>query len=77
MAPVIAAQSMLLSRLAPRAMLAESFTWSTTCLLGGISAGIAAGGVLAELWSPALVMVAACVCTAAAGALAWATLPSQ
>ena len=74
MAPVIAAQSMLLSRLAPRAMLAESFTWSTTCLLGGISAGIAAGGVLAEVWSPPLVIATACVSTAAAGALAWATL---
>ena len=77
MAPVIAAQSMLLSRLAPRAMLAESFTWSTTCLLGGISGGIAAGGVLAEIWSPALVIATACVSTAAAAALAWATLPRQ
>jgi MFS family permease len=77
MAPVIAAQSMLLSRLAPPAMLAESFTWSTTCLLGGISAGIAAGGILSEIWSPALVLGAACVSAAAAGALAWATLPRE
>jgi predicted MFS family arabinose efflux permease len=74
MAPVIAVQSMLVSRLAPRAMLAESFTWSTTCLLGGISAGIAAGGVLAEIWSPSLVILTASAATAAAGALAWATL---
>jgi hypothetical protein len=36
------------SRLAPRERLAESFTWSTTCLLVGISGGIAAGGMLAE-----------------------------
>jgi MFS family permease len=77
MAPVIAAQAMLLSRLAPPAMLAESFTWSTTCLLGGISAGIAAGGVLSEIWSPALVIGAACVSTAAAGMVAWATLPRE
>ena len=45
MATVIATQSLLVSRLAPRERLAESFTWSATCLLVGISAGIAAGGV--------------------------------
>jgi MFS family permease len=61
MAPVIAAQSLLVSRIAPREMLAESFTWSTTCLLFGISAGIAAGGVMAEYVRPA-------------GALVWAVV---
>jgi MFS family permease len=49
MATVIATQSLLVSRFAPRERLAESFTWSTTCLLLGISAGIAAGGILAEI----------------------------
>jgi len=77
MSTVLAAQSVLIAGIAPRQALAESFTWSTTCLLGGISAGIAAGGVLAEAWSPALVIATACVCTAAAGALAWATLANQ
>jgi hypothetical protein len=48
MATVIATQSLIISRLTPRARLAESFTWSTTCLLVGVSAGIAVGGVLAE-----------------------------
>ena len=38
MATVIATQSLLISRLAPRERLAEGFTWGTTCLLGGISA---------------------------------------
>ncbi len=74
MAPVIAVQSLLVSRLAPRATLAESFTWATTALLGGISAGIAAGGVLVELWSPSLVIAAAGAATAIAGVLSWATL---
>ena len=59
MATVIATQSMLLSGLAPRDMLAESFTWGATCLLGGISAGTAAGGILAEHLAPPWVIVAA------------------
>src|SRR5687768_8189536 len=41
MATVIATQSLLVARLAPRERLAESFTWGATCLLAGISAGIA------------------------------------
>ncbi len=74
MAPVIAVQSVLISRLAPRAMLAESFTWAATCLLGGISAGIAAGGMLVEHWPPSRVLVAAAGTTAAAGIIVWARL---
>ena len=54
MATVIASQSLLVSRLAARERLAESFTWATTCLLGGISAGIAAGGAMAEAFATAL-----------------------
>ena len=74
MAPVVAVQSVLISRLAPRAMLAESFTWAATCLLGGISAGIAAGGMLVEHWPPSRVLVAAAGTTAAAGIIVWARL---
>lgn len=77
MAPVMATQSMLLSRLAPRAMLAESFTWSTTCLLGGISAGIAAGGVLVEVWSPPAVITVAGAAAATAGLIAWVGLSGR
>jgi len=74
MATVIAAQSMLVSRLAPREMVAECFTWAATCLLGGISGGIAAGGMLAELGEPALILVAAAVATGIAGVIVWMTL---
>lgn len=74
MAPVIAVQSMLVSRLAPRTMLAESFTWAASCLLGGISAGIAAGGMLVEYWPPSWVLVTAAAATATAGVIAWAML---
>jgi MFS family permease len=71
MAPVMASQSTLISRLAPRDMLAESFTWSATCLLSGISAGIAAGGLMAEYLSAATILVTAAGATVLAGAVVW------
>lgn len=71
MAPVIASQSVLVSRLAPREMLAECFTWGATCLLGGISAGIAVGGVLAEYTSPAAILLAAAASALLAGVVVW------
>jgi predicted MFS family arabinose efflux permease len=74
MAPVIAVQSQLVSRLTPREMLAESFTWGTTCLLGGISAGIAAGGVMAEHFAPWAILVAAAASTLFAGVIVWLTV---
>jgi MFS family permease len=69
MATAIASQSLLVSRLAPRERLGESFTWATTCLLGGISAGIAAGGVMADTLAPYWLLVAAGGVTAAAALL--------
>ena len=74
MASVIATQSLLLSRLAPPGKLAESFTWGGTCLLGGISGGIALGGVLAEIVAPAWLLVTAAGTTATA-ALISLTIP--
>lgn len=70
MASVIATQSLLLSRLAPKGMLAESFTWGGTCLLGGISGGIALGGVLAETVAPAWILVCAAGATSTAALIA-------
>ena len=70
MASVIATQSLLLSRLAPSGMLAESFTWGGTCLLGGISAGIALGGVLAETVAPVWILVSAAGATGSAALIA-------
>jgi MFS family permease len=71
MAPVIAVQSLLVSRLTPRGMMAESFTWSTTCLLGGISAGIALGGLMAEHTTPAVILLTAAASTVLAGLVVW------
>ncbi|HKA38286.1 MAG TPA: MFS transporter [Burkholderiales bacterium] len=74
MAPAIASQSLLVSRLAAREMLAETFTWSATCLLAGISGGIAAGGVLAEYVAPSWILVSAAGSTLLAVAIAWGAL---
>lgn len=74
MAPAIASQSLLVSRLAAREMLAETFTWSATCLLAGISGGIAAGGVLAEYVAPSWILVSAAASTLLAVAVVWLAL---
>ena len=47
-APSITAQSVLVSRFAPAKYATEAFTWSSTFIVTGIGAGIAAGGALVE-----------------------------
>jgi MFS family permease len=76
-ATVIAVQSLLVSKLAPRSMLAESFTWGATCLLAGISAGIALGGALAEQVAPAIILFVAAIATLASGIVVWLALARQ
>ena len=71
MAPVIASNSVLVSRSAPRDRIAEAFTWASTALLTGISGGTAAGGVLVERYSPAIAMLVAAVATLGAAAVAY------
>ena len=77
MSVVLAATSTLISRLASRTMLAESFTWMLTCLLAGISAGVATGGVLVEHFSAAAVFLAAATTTAMAGLITGLALPAR
>jgi predicted MFS family arabinose efflux permease len=43
-APSIACQSVLVSRLAPPRYATEAFTWSSTCIMAGVGAGLALGG---------------------------------
>jgi MFS family permease len=47
-APSIAAQNVLVSRLAPAKYATEAFTWSSTAILTGLGAGMALGGALVE-----------------------------
>jgi MFS family permease len=69
MATVLAAQAVLIAGIAPRAALAEAFTWASTSLLTGVSVGIALGGLLLEVAPPMLTLFGA----AGAAALALAT----
>lgn len=47
-APSIASQAVLVSRLAPAHYAAEAFTWSSTAILVGLGCGVALGGTLVE-----------------------------
>ena len=47
-APSIAAQNVLVSRLAPAKYATEAFTWSSTFIVSGLGVGMALGGVLVE-----------------------------
>ncbi|APV51860.1 hypothetical protein BWI17_20600 [Betaproteobacteria bacterium GR16-43] len=49
-APSIASQSVLVSRLAPAKYATEAFTWSSTFIVCGLGAGMALGGVLIETY---------------------------
>jgi hypothetical protein len=71
MAPVIAANSVLIAKVAPRDRVAETFTWASTALLAGISAGTATGGALVEHFSPAAALLAASAATVLAAAVAY------
>lgn len=47
-APTIASQSVLISRIAPAKYATEAFTWSSTFIVSGLGAGMALGGMLVE-----------------------------
>jgi MFS family permease len=70
-APTIAAQSVLVSRLAPPRYATEAFTWSSTCIISGLGAGMALGGWLVETSGVRSLFIAA---AAFAGAMALAAL---
>ena len=70
MAPALIIQSMLAAKIAPPEHATEAFTWTTSALLAGVGIGLAAGGVLLELFAArsALAAGAAAALAAAAGA---------
>lgn len=47
-APSIAAQSVITSKIAPAKYATEAFTWSSTFIVSGLGAGMALGGTLVE-----------------------------
>jgi predicted MFS family arabinose efflux permease len=47
-APSVAAQNVLVSRLAPAMYATEAFMWSSTFIVTGLGAGMALGGILVE-----------------------------
>jgi MFS family permease len=68
-APSIAAQSILVSRLAPQKYATEAFTWSSTFIVSGIGAGMAGGGALAETYNATTPFIVAALVMAAMAAM--------
>lgn len=64
-APSIACQSVLVSRLAPAKYATEAFTWSSTFIVSGLGAGMAVGGWLSESFGPKAPFVAGSALVAA------------
>ena len=54
-APTFTIVTLLISSYAPARYATEAFTWSATCIVSGIGAGNALGGVLLERYDPAIV----------------------
>jgi predicted MFS family arabinose efflux permease len=69
-APSIAAQSVLISRMAPQKYATEAFTWSSTFIVSGIGAGMAAGGALAETYTARMPFIIAALVMASMAGLA-------
>ena len=62
MATVLAAQNMLVVKVAPAGRVAECYTWVGTALLFGVSAGLAIGGAISGTDSAPLAIAAAGIC---------------
>ncbi|MBU3694240.1 MAG: MFS transporter [Rhodocyclaceae bacterium] len=71
MATVLAAQNMLVVKVAPAGRVAECYTWVGTSLLFGVSGGLAAGGLLSGSDAAPLAIAAAGVSALLAAAVAW------
>ncbi len=74
MAPALIIQSMLVAKIASPQHSTEAFTWSSTGLLAGVSAGIALGGLILETAPAAVVFGASGAAAMTAAAIAIAVL---
>jgi MFS family permease len=75
-APSIAAQSVLVSRLAPVQYATEAFTWSSTFIVAGLGCGMALSGFLIEHESLRFSFATGAAIVAAMAVLAFATFSS-
>jgi MFS family permease len=73
-APAITTHSLLVAEVAPPAMTAEAFTWSSTCLIVGLAAGTAATGALVENTSLKAAFAFGAAVAATAACIAWRCL---
>jgi F0F1-type ATP synthase assembly protein I len=69
-APSIAAQSLLVARMAPAKYATEAFTWSSTFIVSGIGVGMAVGGWLTEQYTAKTPFLIAALLLAGMAALA-------
>lgn len=76
-APSIAAQSVLVSRLAPAHYATEAFTWSSTFIVSGLGAGLAIGGWMVETVGIKTAFASGAALAAAMGLLALTIPPAR
>jgi MFS family permease len=74
-APSLTAVTLLVSANAPARYATEAFTWSSTCIVSGVGAGVAVGGALVERLGPHAVFGTAALGALAAAAVALALTP--
>jgi len=66
-APALTSVMLVISAHAPERYATEAFTWSSTCILGGIGLGAMVAGRVVQAWGPQAVLgLAACTMTIAA-----------
>jgi predicted MFS family arabinose efflux permease len=76
-APSLTVVTLLISSYAPARYATEAFTWSATCIVSGIGAGNAFGGLLLERYDPAIVFAASGGAALLAAGCAWTMRPAR
>lgn len=76
-APLLTVYSVLVAHHAPSHHVTEAFTWSTTCIVTGIGAGMAVGGTVIERSGPQMAFVLAAAGAAIAALVALTIAPPR
>jgi predicted MFS family arabinose efflux permease len=77
MAPVLIVQSMLVAKSVRAENSAEAFTWSASALLAGVGLGLAAGGMLLEVYPSNAALAAGAASALLAALLSWLGLKGR